>query len=1353
MLLTVCAVYSGSRVGHWDDYKISYLGIEKGLSNNAVTSIYQDTRGFMWIGTYDGLNRYNGYDFQVFRNQPSDSSTLINNRIVSIYGDEKQIWVGTKKGVSVYNYLTGKFESRYCNNPELGKIELIDVAINKIKGYKGRTYIATGGRGLMYQEGDNSICRKIPLNVRGELIWNFHAQDVVFDTMGRMWVFIQGQGIAMAEPGEQELHTVFSGIKSGSCMVFDGAANLWVGLDNGILRYNIRDNTDYVYSQQVIRHKIADLLYLKDKNELWIATDGNGMVQYDMQAESFTPLNEGAGNSNLTSNAVYALYQDNGGRKWVGTLRGGVNILEDDNLAFRTISRNRALANTLPSNFVLSFCEQDPDNILIGTDGKGLSLWNRSRNTFTNYAHDSQDPLSLPDNFVTTLIKGKKGFWVGTYRGGVSLFDEKTGRFKKYSLFNEKFKSEQESIWVLFKDAKEQLWAATSDGEGLYKYNPQEDKFNFVYAGISGILTLAQDQAGNLWAGTFGQLIKLDLNKMNHEVFDIGYPVRAITAVSANRMLLGTEGGGLYKFNPKTGQRDVLTEADGLPNNSVLNILRDNAGMYWLSTYNGVSKFDLKSGKMVNYFDEDGLQSNQFSYNAALKLSSGELLMGGIIGFTVINPTVAIPARQFPELRITGVNVNNVPLEDEGKTAFAIDKLELPYDKSMLSIEFVALEYSMPDKISYAYFLDGWDREWQDIGNARVANYSKLADGDYVLNIKSTNADGTWNPQIISLPITIHAPWYRTWPAYLLYFLLGSGLFAALVMYQRKQARLKYEIRLSKDLARQEKELHEKKLTFFTNISHEFRSPLTMIINPLKEMLYGQKQEFNPGGLEVVYRNSRRLLSLVDQLLLFRKTESETGELKVVRVEAVNMLKEVYACFVHHAKSKNIDYVFQTNAEEVLIYADKQKIELAVFNLISNALKFTPQNEGKVVLKLSSTPLELAITVSDNGVGIADAEKGKVFNMFFQSAKNTSSNSKGFGIGLYLVRQLVQQHFGEVTCADNDLGGTTFTINLKKGKAHFKDELIREDVEEHALYLDELVGEKELVEEQPVEKVPVQEVMEEIVQKDKTICVIDDNPQIRQYVSSILSDTYRVTEAKSAEEGIALIRQRQPDLIISDVVMGEMNGIELCKLIKNDRDLRHIPVILLTASGSEEIKLTGIEVGADDYITKPFDKDYLKARIKGILKRQETVQNHLLNVVTQNPANQKLSDLEKEFLNNLVKITELNMEDGCNMKSLAEKVGMSHSAMYKKIKQITGKSVNEFVRAVRLRKVANLLITSGVQVGEAATMCGFKDLKYFRTQFQQQYEMNPSEFQKKYKHALQDKQYVLNKSFWKTSES
>jgi signal transduction histidine kinase/DNA-binding response OmpR family regulator/ligand-binding sensor domain-containing protein len=1341
------AGWSVSKFGH-QKYSIGYIGIKNGLANNAVTSVYKDKRGLMWFGTYDGISRYDGYNFLNFRNEPNDFNSLNNNRVVSICGTKNEIWIGTKGGISVYNYLSNQFNRKYYLNARTSKNEPIDFVVNKIIDNKSNMYIGTAGQGLLYCAANQEKIIQIPLYVKGKLRWDYHVQGMDFDKTDKLWCFVQGTGLVTMDTAARKLIVVSSDFVDGDIILCDKFSNVWIGIEGGLLKYNSLNRTHRNYTNQEIQYPISDLMCKPDKKELWIATNGNGIVKYNYNSDTFSLFNATSDEEKLNSNAISSLFLDNENRVWIGTLRGGVNKIEERKSPFITISKNEKIKNTLPSDFILSLSEQDSEHLWIGTDGAGASLWNRKSNTFTNYSHNSNNANSLSNNFVSAIVKDNKGTWFATYGGGVGLFNSQTHTFKKYSFFNPKYKSFQKNIWVLFRGKDQVLWAASPDDEGLYRYNRTSDQFDFVDAKIRGIISITEDENGNLWIGNFTKLFQFNPGTMKKKEIDVKYPVRSVISISKTKILAGTEGGGLMIFNPQTSAKKFLTQRNGLPNNSVLNIVKDNQGAFWGSTYNGIFTYNAISGKITSYHDADGLQSNQFNYNAALKLSTGEIVFGGIKGFNIIDTKINSQIHDFPKLVITSIKVNNKVFDQSHLTSFGIDKLKLPYDESMLNIDFAALEYSLPEKISYAYFLEGWDSQWHYVDNVRSANYSRITEGDYVLKIKSTNAEGIWSTKSISLPITILPPWYRTGLAYFIYFLTFGFIIYMVDKYQREQEKLKYEVQLSQNLAKQEKELNEKKITFFTNISHEFRSPLTMIINPLKDIIYGADQQIDPGAIEMVYSNSRRLLSLVDQLLLFRKTETETGKLKIGQIDIVELAKEVFSCFVHHAKSKKIDYSFSISEERLLVYVDREKIEMALFNLIANALKFTEKENGKVAINLRGTDTEVIIKVIDNGEGVLDADKDKIFNLFYQSNNNIKNNRKGFGIGLYLVKQFVIQHHGEVSCQDNKNGGAIFEAKLPLGKEHFGDIEIREDLSDRTLFLEEAL-EDTVIQENVLQTINEPENGNDLIKDAKSILVVDDNAQIRNYLKRILTPKYHVTLVENAETALTIIKKVQPDLIISDVVMGEMNGVAFCKHIKSDEELKHIPVILLTGGTSEDVKLKGAEVGADDYITKPFDNEYLLARISGILTRRDSEQNYLLNSVTKKEASLKLSDEDKKLIERIVEVIDANLDvENFNVHDLAFHLGMSYSLVYKKIKKITGKSVSEFTRNVRLRKVATLLITTDLQISEAASIAGFGDIKYFRKHFQQFYNLNPSEFKKKYQN-VKDNKYILNESFWK----
>ncbi|MFD2035210.1 two-component regulator propeller domain-containing protein [Belliella marina] len=1324
-------------------FSVKYLGIESGLSNNAVTALYQDERGFMWIGTYDGLNRYDGYDFQVFRNFPRDSSTLINNRIVSIYGRENEIWVGTKRGLSVYDVLTGQFESRFLKIPS-GNAEKILYDINKIGGNSKEIWLATAGKGLL-EEDQNGIFQQIPLIHENTMLYDFHAQSFDLDSKGNIWCFVQGIGIVSNDKGNKNLKLRFDQVLSANTVIIDDQDILWVGSDYGLLKYNTISGANQWYSLEHTLGKITDLMFVKELNQVWAGIDARGVVCLDIQNDSFSYIQQGSA-VDISSNAVFSLLTDRSGSKWMGTLRGGINILDYVPAQFKTVSKENSQYRQLNSNFILSFCENSQNEIWIGTDGGGASLWNTEKNTFRNFVFDAQNPNSIPNDFVSAIHKNHQGVWFATYGGGIALYDEKTEKFKSYPLSNNIL---HKNVWFLFEDHQQNLWAASPDGEGLYQYQAEEDYFKFIDAGIYGIISMNQDEEGDFWIGTFDHLVKLDLSGHLHQVIPIGYPVRDILMVENGELLIGTEGGGLRLIDKGTFQQKVFLEEDGLPNNSVLKIVKDETGNYWFSTYNGIGKFDLQTKRITSYFESDGLQSNQFNYNAGMKLSDGSILLGGIKGFNIIHPQANYPEVQFPPLHISNLSINNIPVSELTKnTIFAHKELKLPYEQSMLTFDFVALEYAHGDKISYAYMMEGWDKEWIQSRNTRVANYSRLPEGKYIFHVRSTNENGVWNPEAYSLPITILPPWYRSWWAYSGYGMLILGLLTLFVFYQRKQSYLKYQIALSQLEVKNEHELHEKKLNFFTNISHELRAPLTLIINPLKDLLYGNKKSLDPGEIEEVYRNGKRLLGLVDQLLLFRKVQNEVGSLRIVKLELVAMIKEVFACFIYHAKNQNIDYRFQTDIEETFIYADRKLVETALFNLISNAIKYAPKENGLVEVLLSENDDQVKISVSDNGKGIDERERSKVFELFYQA----SEKSNGFGIGLYLVKHIMDQHGGKIELVAEDNQLTCFELGFLKGRAHIQNELVHEELDEYVVFPDDWFQKQDEGEkEKELENEELSSYLDsDLLKKQQKILVVDDNPQLLNYIQKILKDTYQITAVDNLKAAYKSLESDPPDLIISDVVLGEENGIDFCKELKMNQSYKHIPIILLTASASESIKLKGVEVGADDYITKPFDRRYLLARIHGILKRQQTIQQYLLHEVTNKPFEQKISKDDKEFLDKAIDYIEEQLgNEAFNVTMLGKHLGMSHSPLFKKIKHLTGKNIKELISFVRLRKVATLLLTSNMQVNQAVLQVGLHDLKHFRQQFLQQYGMTPSEFQKRYKDALSEKQFILNQDVWK----
>jgi signal transduction histidine kinase/ligand-binding sensor domain-containing protein/DNA-binding NarL/FixJ family response regulator len=1323
---------------------VKYLGIDQGLSNNSVTCIFKDHYGFMWFGTYNGLNRYDGEKFKVFRNIWGDPNSLCYNYIFNIAELGDKILVGTQKGLVYYNYTDSKFHPVYYQDAKTKKCFKITCNINSMAADRaGNVYIATDKLGLILYNKQHGLCKQLLLN---GTINNYDAGSTTVDDNNQLWFFVKGVGLFFYNTLTGKSTVVTSQLRYASCLLRDNNNNIWIGTDGGgLFIYNLalhrltRFNDIY---GRLTSDNIASLKIVSSGN-LWIGTNGGGVNIVDLKTRQLSYLVPGEEKGSLSSGAISGIYEDDGSRKWIATLRGGVNIVENKEQPFRLFTHDPFNKNTVISNFIKSFCEDETGNLWIGTDGGGLSYCNTKNNSYTTYVH-SESANSLSSNFVVSILNDYKNqVWVATFNGGIDAFNKSSKTFKHYTCYNTADKKEDKTLWDLYEDHEHNLWAGCTRNGALYLYNRAKDKFELFDKSLINIHVLFEDHAGNLWGGDYNRLIKINRQGGKHRFVNIDYAVRAITEDKENNLWLGTDGGGLLLFDRTKNTYKRYTQNDGLPGNSILNLLVDNNGVIWASTYSGLASFDARLNKFKNYNASDGLQSNQFNYNAALKRKNGELLFGGINGFNMFNPDNIEIAGNQPDLRLTGLRVNNVSIEGNNpytdhEPLVDLKSLTIPYDQATLAIDYAALEYSLPGKISYAYYLQNWDHSWNYVGKLKTAYYTRLNEGSYILRIKATNTAGAWSNKQLIINITVLPPWQRSWWAYLLYMAIISALVYGFWRYHARQTALKYEVAFANLRVDKEKELNEKKLSFFTNVSHEFRTPLTLIINPIKDLLQSEHNKDN-GELNTIYRNARRLLGLVDHLLLFRKAESENDVLNLVNLNFSALCKEVYLCFTAQAKTRNINYQFEISNTEIFIVADREKIEIALFNLISNAIKFTPDN-GVIKIHCYETNTNAMFTVTDSGCGIKEGVGEKLFDKFYQ-IKDGISLKTGFGIGLYLVKTFINVHNGSIRYAGNPQGGTTFTVELPKGD--LAPALLNEpgDIDQHLI--------DELVSGEPNDIKPLDEEvnnLELLISERQSILIIDDNVQLRTYIKKIFKESYKIYEAGNGEDGLETIKKYLPDIVISDVVMGALSGIEMCRIIKQDSSLSHIPVILLTGGPDPEAQLKGIEVGAVAFVSKPFEKDLLIARVQGILKDRRELQNYFYQEVTLKNNTRNISEHHKDFLYKCISIIESYLTDpNFDIKTIAAEMGMSYSSLFKKIKSVSGQSVNGFVRFVRLRKAAEIMIHTNCNVNEAALNAGFNDIKYFREHFIKQFGEKPSEFIKKHRTAF-NKTYLVEEN-------
>lgn len=1336
-LLKACLYFSillPFKAGAATQQPIRVLNIDNGLSNNSVTCITKDKYGFMWMGTYDGLNRYDGYTFKVFRNIWGDKNSLVNNHIKSINAYGGRIYVGTEKGLMFFDYADSRFHALYCYNEKHQPIK-IGFNINEIVADRsGNIFVTNGTYGFLKFGKTDTIGKEITYDANKQ---RFNTLATRIDNRGTIWVLVSKIGLGRYDAVNEKIKIVAPELAYAGCMTIDGKGKIIAGSGNELLMYDpVSLKTTKLDNglNKLTSNNIFSLTTTKN-GDIWVATNGGGIKVWNPSANSLTYINAGETPNSLRSGAVDAVYEDDESRIWIATLRGGVNIIDRKPVSFHLFAHDAFNKNSVINNFILSFCEDKQHNVWVGTDGGGLNYWNTRTNTFEAYIHQDT-PGTISSNFVVSILNDHTNkIWVATFNGGIDAFDKVTRRFKHYSCYNSADKKEERNFWKLYEDSQHRMWAASTWGGALFLYNRNKDQFELFDNSLVNIHALFEDHAGNLWAGNYINLIKIDVQHKKHQFYFVGQAIRAITEDSKRNLWVGTEGGGLLQYDTNTHQYKRYTESAGLPSNSILNILVDNSGNLWCSTYNGLSNFNVTTKKITNYNASDGLQSNQFNYNAALKLASGKMLFGGIKGFNFFSPDSIAPYAHQPRLMLSDFTINNISIErdstyEQKQPLNELKEITIPFNQATLNISYTALEYSFPEKISYAYYLEGWDHGWNYVGKLKSAYFSRLNEGTYTLKIRATNTEGQWAAPPIAIKIIVLPPWYRTWWAFLIYLSLVFAIAYAFYNYRVNQAKLRFKVKLANLQVEKEKELNEKKLTFFTNVSHEFRTPLTLIINPIKDLLNQSKG--NTEELSTIYRNARRLLGLVDHLLLFRKTESESTQLKVSKLNFVSLCKEVYSCFIQQAKIKHLHYSLESGVENMEVYGDLEKIEIALFNLISNAIKFTPDH-GTIRIIIEQDDVLVYFKIMDSGIGINADVGDRLFDKFYQ-AKDKNYFRKGFGIGLYLVKVFIESHKGNISYSNNPDGGTTFVLALQKGKAHFSGDAIVDDAVPDYTYVNELIDDdnKDAVQEEDLA------ALELFSSAKYSLVVIDDNDQIRSYIKKIFTPGYVVMEAQNGTAGLELIKKYMPDVIVSDIVMDGLSGLDLCRIIKEDQAISHIPVILLTGDTTPDIMLKSIEEGAIDFLRKPFDKELLIARVKSVLRNKTELQNYFYKEVTKNSTGRSISQENKDFLNNCISVIEHYFTDNqFDVYVLAKEVGISYPTLFKRLKGITGQSVNNFIRFVRLRKAAELLIQTNCNVNEAAFQVGFSDVKYFREQFFKQYGINPSEFIKKHRASFQ----------------
>lgn len=1316
------------------NYELLHLGVEHGLSNNSVKSIFQDSNGFMWFGTYDGLNKFDGHLVKVFRNRISDTTSLPYNYIYSIDEDsDKNIWVATGQGVGIFNPKTEKFTSAYYKPHNGSKPVRISSAIQVVKkDSEGNMLLGSNQNGLFLKPSSSKMLLEIPYQDEfGKMKYDLNISAIAIGKKNQIFVAAAGIGICSIDFKSKVLRLSKKGFGDIVCLSYS-KDKLWAGTRSGLFQYYVGSNgINLTHPTYLLAFKNKSInSVMLENNKSWVGLEGGGVDIINIDngnIEKFRPIRDRSSVFGPTSTST--LYLDKESRKWIGSLKGGVDYSNNFKNPFKIIQRKENDPNSLPSNDISCFAELDEENIIIGSDGAGISLWNRKLDVFKNFAHKLGQPNSLSNNNVTSLIKDFKGItWISTYGGGINSFDRAKSLFKHYRCTVPGI-GDNNYTWLLLEDKNKKLWASCFVGGYVYYYNRMLDTFEIFDQKLMNTISLAADSENSLWTGNSRFLIHIDQKSHKHKAYDIGKPIRAIYEDKEKNFWLGTESGGLILFDRKNEKVKMrFSDVNGLCNNSVLNILEDNSGNLWLSTFNGLSKFNKKRGTFHNYFESDGLSSNQFSFNAAFKLENGEMLFGGINGLTIFHPDSLNNIKAAPSVPyVADLQIDYNPKNKDkiysSKAYKDKEELIIPYDEATISLSISTIDFSRSAERRFRFFLEGRDKNWTATNSSTIINYNHLDHGSYVLHVKTENGLGGLGTDTILLRITVMPPWYKTWWSY---FLFLSTLGIAVYFYNKyrvRRAKMKYETMLSIEAVQKEQELNERKLRFFTEVSHEFRTPLTLIINPLREYLKRHSNTEQIEDLQRVHTNAQRLLGLVDQLLLFRKVGSNSDDLRLVKLPFDAVCRNTFDSFKDQAIIKKIKYILSLPAEPIEIFADREKIEVILNNLLSNAIKFTP-TKGEIHMLVSQNEVQVKLTLIDSGPGIPKSVGNKLFEQFYQVPQTNSEAGNGFGIGLYLVKHFIDRHHATINYQSNIDNGTTFEIIFPKENKHFAGHSIHEDTHVKPNHTRKTYSMPK----------PDRIKLDNSFSKHKSILIAEDNVELLDFLVSILHDNYIIYKSASGNDAFELTIKHKPNIIITDLMMENGNGLELCRKVKNDPNLGHIPIIILTAVSDSEVKLTGVESGADDYITKPFQADLLLARIKTLLQNRSKLNDYFYNEITLKKHNFDVAPEYTQFLDKCISVINSHLDDeNFNIKKLSAEIGMSHSTLYRKVKVISGESISSFIRFIRLRRAAELMITTDYTISEIAYHVGMSDQKYFRTKFNGLFGLNPSKYIKKYR--------------------
>ncbi len=1326
ILLTIGVICHAQKAD--EHYYFKNFTIRDGLSQTTVNAILQDSKGFMWFGTKDGLNRYDGISFRQYKRDRNNPRSLGNNFVTALYEDaEGNIWVGTDTGVYIYCPVMDTFRHFSESSDRQTYMERSVATI--VGDNLGRVWIATEGQGIFcYNLKEHTLSNHLLADFKS-ISSNVNCLNV--DSSGTIWVGFYGDGLFWSKDNLKSLHPYVSPLDNRKTYEGDVISRIIPGAYNCLYISSVKGG---VKELNLSSGRLRDLLttdadgesiycrnLLFSNSVLWIGTE-SGVYIYDLATDRYTHLRSSEYDPySLSDNAIYSFYKDREEGIWIGSYFGGVDYYSPSRTYFEKYYP-KGSAGSLHGKRIHGFCRDNQDVLWIGTEDGGLNRFDLNTKEFSFFS-----PSTAFTNIHGLCLVGDH-LWVGTFSKGLKIIDTRTGTIvKNYQKDDSPRSLIDNSIFAICRTVVGDIYLGTMFG--LLRYNELTDDFDRIPE-LSGkfVHDIKEDSEGNIWLATYANgayCYNISDRKWKNYVHQVDNPrslpldkVSSIFEDSRRRIWLSTQGGGFCLFDTLSESFTGYSTTDGLPSDVVYQIVEDSDGILWLTTNNGLVSFNPDDVEMKVYTTAHGLLGDQFNFGSSFRDESGNIYFGGIDGFIVFDPTDFVEHKHLPEVVITDFLLHNRevrPSEPDSPLKKSItysSGIVLRANQNSFSFRISTLGYQVPGTNKPSYKLEGFDSDWISMGENPFVTYSNLHYGNYIFRVKAKSDSGVWGGNEITLTVSILPPFYMSVWAYCLYILLLAGGSVWLVLYLRHRSTARQRWQMAKFEQEKEREVYNAKIDFFTNVAHEIRTPLTLICGPLESVMLKDRIDTDTReNLDIMKQNTERLKSLTDQLLDFRKTESHSFRLNFVECNVTEILKETFKRFHPLAKQKGLTFDLIAPPHDIHAHVNPEALTKIISNMLGNSVKYA-DNYVYVLLETvpnNEKPMFNIRTVND-GVLVPDEMREEIFKPFVRFRGHDDGNATtGTGIGLALSRSLAELHDGslEMVAEERD---NIFLLTLP-------------------------VEQKEVIKLSPETK-PTGETGyaeyragTEKTSGKHTVLVVDDNPDMLSFVARQLGESYSVLVASDGTEALDILDENEVSLVVSDVVMPRMDGFELCDRIKSGLNYSHIPVVLLTAKNNVRSKIEGMESGADAYVEKPFSVEYLRACVANLINSREKLRRAFAQSPFMATGNMALTKADEEFMKKLNEIIRNNYHDPeFSMDDIVDSLNMSRSNFYRKIKGVLDLSPNEYLRLERLKQAARLLKESGARVNEVCYMVGFSSPSYFSKCFQKQFGLLPKEF-------------------------